>query len=130
LQFERGGNNTRYFGGVVEAALPDAGGVQRHGDEQVGARAVRYGFCQVLSQDLRDGESAVVFQRGDELVDGKAVAEGGDAMVKGGRVFQAGAAGLAVRRGNGALRTLRQGVVRQFATATAAHPVSARCGAA
>lgn len=124
-QAELLGDSAGDFGGVVEAAFADAGGVQRHRDQQVGARLGGDGFGQTATQYGHDGELAVIFQARDQAVEREAIRQRGVSAVESRRVLEAGAAGFAAGGGEGALRALGLAVPGQVGMAGAAHGLHA-----
>jgi hypothetical protein len=104
--------------------------MQRHGDQAVRGGAGRHRVRKTFAQCRRDGKLAVVFQARDQAVERKRIGQRGTAAVERGRVLEAGAAYLAVGRGDGALRALRQAVPRQVGPAGAAELAGSRIRAA
>ena len=71
------------------------------------------------------GKAAVVLEALYQLVDGKAVAEGGAVAAKGRRALEAGAAEVAVGSWKRALRTVRHAVPGQVVEAAFAQTIAA-----
>lgn len=94
------------FGGVVEAALPDAYRMQGHGNHAIRHRCSFRGAGQPLAQRRCDGKLAMVFQAGNQSVERKDITQRRNGTVERRRAFEAGAAGLSLGRGRGALRAL------------------------
>ena len=105
-QAELSGDDAGDFGGVIEAAFADAGGVQRHRDQQVGARLGGDGVGKAASQCGDDGKLSVVFQARDQAIERKGIRQRGMGVVESGRMLEAGTADFTARSGEGALRTL------------------------
>jgi len=84
------------------------------------------GLGHALAQHRCNGELAVIFQARDHLVDREGIGQRGPGTIERGRVLQAGAAHLAIRCGDGTLRTLRLVVPGQVVTAAGAQRLRIR----
>lgn len=114
------------FGGVVEAALTDACCMQRHGNQAIRHWCSFRGPSQPLAQRRCDGKLALVFQARNQSVERKDIAQRRNGTVERRGAFEAGAAGLSLGRGRGALWTLWLRVPGQIGQAGRAYMPSAR----
>lgn len=130
LQVEQATKMPGDQGRLVEAAFAQTVGVQGHGDDEFreGLRTDASG--QAFGEKTRNGEFAPVFQGMYQAVERMCVEVHRFALCECRGAPQAGAAGLAMRRRQGALRAARFGQYRQIGEAAwAERPGLAACAA-
>jgi hypothetical protein len=102
--------------------------VEGQGNDAIQSGAVDSGR-QLLGAPIGNGQLVSVFQGVNNAVERKIVGEGSDGPVEMGRIFQAGAATLAVRGLVGAKRAARRGKRGQIGAAVEAKQVIRAVGA-